>query len=103
PCHDNTSSSCKECLVHALICSQYLCHVLLALDTCPARLHLPLGINLETKIAALEISLKDLLSSLPTLNGDNNCPMWSKRVTAFLRHKELFATITVNPGPNPNT
>ena len=51
---------------------------------------------------ANELSLKDQLSALPTLNGDDNYPMWNKRMSPFLRHKELFATVTEDPGEFPN-
>jgi hypothetical protein len=50
---------------------------------------------------ASEISLKDQLSILPTLIGDENCPMWSRRIAAFLKHRELYATVTNNPGAAP--
>jgi hypothetical protein len=49
-----------------------------------------------------KISLKDQLSILPTLTGDDNYPMWSRRISAFLKHKELFATVTTNPSANPS-
>jgi hypothetical protein len=49
-----------------------------------------------------KISLKDQLSILPTLTGNDNYPMWSRRITAFLKHKELFATVTENPGAVPS-
>jgi hypothetical protein len=35
---------------------------------------------------ASEISLKDQLSVLPTLIGDKNYPMWSQRISAFIKH-----------------
>ncbi|PLW11121.1 hypothetical protein PCASD_23835 [Puccinia coronata f. sp. avenae] len=50
---------------------------------------------------ASEISLKDQLSILPTLIGDENYPMWSRRITAFLKHRELYVTITTDPGEAP--
>ncbi|PLW21092.1 hypothetical protein PCASD_21744 [Puccinia coronata f. sp. avenae] len=50
---------------------------------------------------ASEISLKDQLSILPTLIGNENYPMWSRRITAFLKHKELFATVITDPGEAP--
>jgi hypothetical protein len=51
---------------------------------------------------AREISLKDQLSILPTLIGNENYPMWSRRITAFLKHRELYKTVTNNPGENPS-
>ncbi|PLW28356.1 hypothetical protein PCANC_23994 [Puccinia coronata f. sp. avenae] len=45
-----------------------------------------------------EFSLKDQLSNLPTLTGDENYPMWNRRISAFLKHKELYTTVTTNPG-----
>jgi hypothetical protein len=50
---------------------------------------------------ASEISLKDQLSILPTLIGDKNYPMWSRRITAFLKHQELYVTVTTDPGEAP--
>ncbi|KAI7933819.1 hypothetical protein MJO29_016657 [Puccinia striiformis f. sp. tritici] len=44
---------------------------------------------------------KDDLSSLPTLLGSSNYPMWSCRLTAFFTHKKLFAVVTTDPGPRP--
>ncbi|PLW40732.1 hypothetical protein PCASD_09337 [Puccinia coronata f. sp. avenae] len=52
---------------------------------------------------ASEISLKDQLSVLPTLVGDENYPMWSRRITAFLKHRELFKTVTEDPGAAPTS
>ncbi|PLW30388.1 hypothetical protein PCASD_21275 [Puccinia coronata f. sp. avenae] len=49
-----------------------------------------------------KISLKDQLLILPTLIGNENYPMWSRRITAFLKHRELFATVTTNPGETPS-
>jgi hypothetical protein len=50
---------------------------------------------------ASEISLKDQLSVLPVLVGNENYPMWSRRIAAFLKHRELFKTVTEDPGLNP--
>ncbi|PLW48308.1 hypothetical protein PCASD_02943 [Puccinia coronata f. sp. avenae] len=52
---------------------------------------------------ANEISLKDQLSTLPTLNGDDNYPMWSRRISAFLKHRDLYTTVTVEPAEVPTT
>lgn len=51
---------------------------------------------------ANEISVKDQLATLPTLTGDENYPMWRRRISAFLKHRELFTTITEDPGANPS-
>jgi hypothetical protein len=51
---------------------------------------------------ASEISLKDQLSILPTLIGNENYPMWSRRIAAFLKHQELYAIVTNNPGATPS-
>jgi hypothetical protein len=45
--------------------------------------------------------LKDQLSNLPTLTGDKNYPMWNHHISAFLKHKELFLTVTTEPGERP--
>jgi hypothetical protein len=50
---------------------------------------------------ANEISLKDQISILPTLIGDENYPMWSRQILAFLKHQELFVIVTTNPGNAP--
>ena len=47
---------------------------------------------------ANKFSLHDQLSNLPTLTGGKNYPMSSCLISAFLKHKELYATVTVNPG-----
>ncbi|PLW38664.1 hypothetical protein PCANC_16015 [Puccinia coronata f. sp. avenae] len=52
---------------------------------------------------ANEISLKDQLSTLPTLNGNDNYPMWSCRISAFLKHRDLYTTVTVEPAEVPTT
>jgi hypothetical protein len=52
---------------------------------------------------ASEISLKEQLSVLPTLIGDENYLMWSRRITAFLKHRELFETVTEDPGEAPSS
>jgi hypothetical protein len=45
-----------------------------------------------------KFSLKDQLSNLPTLTGDENYPIWNRRISSFLKHKELYTTVTTNPG-----
>ncbi|KAI7961257.1 hypothetical protein MJO28_001746 [Puccinia striiformis f. sp. tritici] len=50
---------------------------------------------------ANEMTLKEQLANIPKLIGDDNYPMWHKRMRAFLRHKELFDVVTNDPGPNP--
>ncbi|PLW27994.1 hypothetical protein PCASD_26554 [Puccinia coronata f. sp. avenae] len=49
-----------------------------------------------------DFSLKDQLSNLPTLMGDDNYPMWNRRISAFLKHKELYLTVTTDPGDRPS-
>jgi hypothetical protein len=49
---------------------------------------------------ANEISLKDQLSALPTLTGDDNYPMWNRRISAFLKHRDLFKAVNTAPGEN---
>jgi hypothetical protein len=52
---------------------------------------------------ANKISLKDQLSTLPTLNGDDNYPMWSRCISAFLKHRDLYTTVNVEPAKVPTT
>jgi hypothetical protein len=54
-------------------------------------------------IVSNEFSLKDQLSNLPTLTGDENYPMWNRQISAFLKHKELYVTVTTDPGDCPST
>jgi transposase InsO family protein len=53
-------------------------------------------------MAGLAISLKDELSLLPTLLGESNYPMWTKRMRTFLKNKELWAVVNQDPGPAPH-
>jgi hypothetical protein len=46
-------------------------------------------------------SLTDQLSILPTLIGNENYPMWSRHITAFLKHWELYVIVTTDPGEVP--
>jgi hypothetical protein len=50
-----------------------------------------------------EINLKDQLSSLPTLIGNENYPMWSHRISAFFKHCDLHKTVNTNPGETPSS
>ncbi|OAV84908.1 hypothetical protein PTTG_11010, partial [Puccinia triticina 1-1 BBBD Race 1] len=47
-------------------------------------------------------STKEELSTLPMLNGGSNYPIWAQRLTTYLGHKDLLATVTVDPGVNPS-
>jgi hypothetical protein len=51
---------------------------------------------------ANKISLKDQLSALPTLTGDDNYPMWNRRILAFLKHCDLFKAVNTAPGKDPS-
>ena len=50
---------------------------------------------------ASKISLKDQLSILPTLLGNENYPMWRRQITAFLKYCKLYAMVITNPGEAP--
>jgi hypothetical protein len=52
---------------------------------------------------ANKISLKDQLSTLPTLNSNNNYPMWSRQISAFLKHCDPYTTVTIEPAKIPTT
>ncbi|EFP74879.1 uncharacterized protein PGTG_01472 [Puccinia graminis f. sp. tritici CRL 75-36-700-3] len=52
-------------------------------------------------MAAATPSFKEELSLLPTLKGESNFPMWTKRMRTFLKSKDLWTVVTADPGPNP--
>ena len=50
---------------------------------------------------ASEISMKDQLSSLLSLSGDKNYPMWNQCISAFLKNKELYTKVPSAPSASP--
>ncbi|KNZ55131.1 hypothetical protein VP01_2759g5 [Puccinia sorghi] len=49
-------------------------------------------------MAANQLTVKDQLSLFPTLEGEENYPIWNKRISAFLQHRELMQVVTLDPG-----
>ena len=50
---------------------------------------------------ATSIASKEELACLPTLEGDSNYPLWSRRMKTFMKNKNLWNVLINNPGPNP--
>ncbi|KNZ53289.1 hypothetical protein VP01_328g6 [Puccinia sorghi] len=42
----------------------------------------------------LSINKQNKLTTLPTLIGDENYPMWNKQLMVFLKHRDPFVILT---------